>query len=96
MSVIYKFHKKVDGFDFYAPSYHDGKKYDVYFINPPTGRTVHVSFGDTNYQQYHDKIGYYSSLDHMNQKRRTNYRQRHKNDDLDHLTPGYFSYYYLW
>lgn len=96
MSVIYKFHKKIDGYDFYAPSVQNGKKYDVYFIHPTTGRTCHVSFGDTAYQQFHDKIGYYSSLDHLDQKRRTKYRLRHKNDDLDHPTPGYFSYYYLW
>ncbi len=96
MSVIYKFHKKIDGFDFYAPSIHKDKKYDVYFKTPYGNKTINVSFGDIHYQQYHDKIGYYATLDHMNKKRRDRYRSRHQNDDLDHLTPGYFSYYYLW
>ena len=95
MSAIYKYHKKLDGYDFYAPSTTEGKKYDVFFKNS-FGRTIHLSFGDSHYQQFNDKIGYYSSLDHMDQKRRIRYRERHKNDDLNHLTPGYFSYYYLW
>lgn len=87
---VYKFHKKIDGVDFYAPSNVKNKKYDA-FIN---GKKY--SFGDIGYEQYFDKIGYYDDMNHMDKKRRTDYRSRHRNDNLDNYSPGYFSYYYLW
>lgn len=74
-----------------------GKKYkaEVY------GKTVH--FGALGYQQYHDKIGLYSSLDHNDIKRRKRYRDRHKKIMIGSIpayrikyTPAWFSWYYLW
>lgn len=49
-----------------------GKKYMVKVGN----KTVH--FGALGYQQYHDKIGLYSSLNHNDPARRKLYRARHK------------------
>ena len=86
------FVKKIDGFEFRAPSKVKGKKYDVY----KDGKKV-VSFGAINYQHYHDKIGYYSDKNHNDTKRRDNYRSRHMKDKLqDKTSAGYFAWHYLW
>ena len=86
----YKFHKRIDGIDFYAPSTRKNKKYDAYVNNKK------YSFGSRFYQHFFDKIGYYSDLDHLDDDRRYNYINRHKNDKLNEYSPGYFSMYYLW
>ena len=86
----YKFHKKLQNIDFYAPSTVKNKKYDAYIDGKK------YSFGDQRYEQYHDKIGYYKDLDHLDDDRRYNYINRHKNDKLDEYSPGYLSMYYLW
>ena len=88
--MTYKFHKRLDGVDFYAPSTNTNKKYDAYINNKK------YSFGDTRYEQYNDAIGYYKDLNNYDKKRRANYRARHKNDKLNEYSSGYFSYYYLW
>ena len=68
------------------------KKYDV-FID---GHYL-LSFGDTRYQQYHDRFGHYSHLDHKDKKRRQNYCTRHRNDHInDPNFAGYWSYHFLW
>ena len=63
-----------------------------------------VNFGDKRYEQYHDKIGLYSKLDHNDKVRRANYRKRHsairKKDGRRAIdvkySPAWFSYHYLW
>lgn len=63
-----------------------------------------VNFGDKRYQQYHDKIGSYSHLDHNDKQRRANYRKRHTaitNKSGARATsvkysPAWFSLKYLW
>jgi hypothetical protein len=56
-----------------------------------------VSFGDKRYEQYKDSaLGLYSYMDHLDKKRRDNYRTRHKGDNLSAFTPGWFSWHYLW
>ena len=75
-----------------APSNTQYKKYDVYSSDDKKL----FSFGDTRYQQFKDKLGYYSSKDHNDEKRRDSYRKRHAGDNLNSLSPGYMSYYYLW
>jgi hypothetical protein len=87
---MYSFHKKLDGVDFYAPSTMKYKKYDAYVDGKK------YSFGDIRYEQFRDKIGYYSNLNHNNKLRRVQYVNRHKNDRLNEYSPGYFSMYYLW
>ena len=79
----------IDGILF-LPSKTGFKKYDAYV----DGKTY--SFGDRRYQQYEDKIGYFSHLDHLDPERRRLYRARHRHDNLDEFSPGYFSYFYLW
>lgn len=86
------FKRKLDGFTFVAPATVKGKKYSVYDSD---GKYI-TSFGSNAYEQYHDKIGHYSSKDHLDKKRRDNYRKRHAKDNLNELSAGYFSWHYLW
>ena len=75
-----------------APSKHKNKKYDVY----SNGEFI-LSFGDSRYEQYHDKLGYYKDKDHFDIIRREKYRKRHHKDNIDNPKyPGYWSYWYLW
>lgn len=63
-----------------------------------------VNFGDKRYQQYHDKIGMYSKLNHHDKQRRANYRRRHtaiinkngKPATSMKYSPAWFSLKYLW
>jgi hypothetical protein len=86
-----------DGFIFRAPSMIKNKKYDVYF-----GDIYLTSFGQLKpngepYEQYEDKIGFYSTYDHLDPKRQKAYRQRHKKDKIDNpRKAGYFAWHYLW
>jgi hypothetical protein len=82
---------KKDGYTFIAPSKTQGKKYDVY-----KGDKKLASFGALGYQQYHDKIGHYSNLDHLNEDRRYLYNQRHEKDKDIHEHAGWFASKYLW
>jgi len=73
------------------------KKYIALLKNKETGKIKKISFGDKRYQQYEDKVlKKYSHLNHYDEKRRNNYRSRHKNDKLNEFSAGYFSWYYLW
>lgn len=66
------------------------KKYDVY----ENGKYL-LSFGDSRYQQYYDKLGAYDYLNHYDKKRRELYYKRHgKNAKSD--TAKYYSHKYLW
>ena len=69
------------------------KKYDVYV--KMNGKMKKVSFGDSRYQQYHDKIGLYSHLDHFDKQRRKRYYDRH-GKTAEKYSPKYFSHKYLW
>lgn len=58
-----------------------------------------VPFGDKRYQNFRDITGLnlYPQLIHNDNKRRNNYRTRHKHFlKKGYYSPGYFSYYYLW
>lgn len=81
----------LDGYQFVAPSRRKNKKYDVYL----DGEYV-LSFGDKRYEQFKDKIGYYSSMDHNDRDRRSNYINRHRKDIDNYGNAGYFAYNYLW
>lgn len=77
------------------------KKYKVVIVNdmfPQEKRTL--TFGDNRYQHYKDKIGFYSSLDHKDKKRRENYYKRHgaakEPKTIEDFTPKWFSHKYLW
>ena len=75
-----------------------GKKYDAVLRNKKTKREVRVPFGSITYQQYSDNtgLGLYSNKNHNDKKRRALYRARHKNDNLNDYSPGYFSWRFLW
>jgi hypothetical protein len=87
------FTKKLDNFIFKAPSKRQYKKYDVYDLN----NNYITSFGDNRYEQFKDRIGFYSNKDHNDNKRRNLYRLRHSKDNLTNKkSAGYFSFNYLW
>ena len=66
------------------------KKYDVY-----KNDKYLVSFGSSLNQQYFDKIGYYSNLNHLDKKKRDNYYKRF-GKDAKFESAKYFSHKYLW
>ncbi len=85
-----------------------GPGYKKYTAHLPNGRVVH--FGDTRYEHYKDSVpkslggGIWSKANHLDPKRRKNYRKRHgaavcKNGErcVDvRYSPAWFSYYFLW
>lgn len=73
------------------------KKY-MALVKQPDGRNPKkVYFGDSRYQQYKDStgLGYWSHLDHNDEKRRSAYMRRHGPPDRMY-TPGWFSWNFLW
>ena len=74
----------------FYPSKRKYKKYDAY-----DGDTYLCSFGDIRYQHYHDKLGYYSHLDHHDKQRRKRYYSRH-NKDYPKYSADWFSKKILW
>ena len=73
------------------------KKYDAILMNKKTKNLKRISFGARGYEQYQDKaLGLYSHLNHYDKKRRTLYRKRHKGEEKNKFSSGYFSWYYLW
>jgi hypothetical protein len=87
-----KFRVEFDGFIFEAPSRRKNKKYDAYTLK----NKYITSFGDNRYEQYYDKIGFYGYMDHYDDTRRHNYKNRHRNDNLNYKNPSWFSWRYLW
>jgi hypothetical protein len=64
------------------------KKWDVWVVNPGTGKTKKVSFGGAGYQDY---------TQHKDKDRREKYRTRHAKDRIDDITaPGAWSWWVLW
>jgi hypothetical protein len=74
------------------------KKYDACLIHKESNKVKLVPFGDKRYEHYKDTTGNgtWSHLDHNDKERRKRYRARHKNDNLDCYSAGYFSFHYLW
>jgi len=88
MPTYYKY-----GYKFVAPSNTEHKKYDVYDVK--TDKKI-ASFGDRRYEHYHDKIGYYSHLNHNDVVRKKLYRIRHAKDIHNMDSAGGFSFKFLW
>ena len=78
---------KKDSFEFEKSS----RKHKKYMVRV-NGKLVH--FGDNRYQQYRDKIGLYSMLDHGDKERRKRYYARH-GKAVKH-SAKWFSHKYLW
>lgn len=70
------------------------KKYSVY-VKSKTGGKKLIHFGDSRYQQFKDKLGHFSKLDHNDPKRKKAYYSRHgKATSKD--TAKYWSHKILW
>ena len=70
------------------PSTLTTKKYDVWVVNPDTGRTKKVSFGASGYEDY---------TTHEDTERRAKYRTRHAKDKIkDPTSSGFWSWHVLW
>jgi hypothetical protein len=82
----------------FEKSHLKNKKYDAVLLNKETGRERKVPFGSVFYQQYKDSTGLnvYSKLDHLDKDRRKRYRERHKGEEKNKFSSGYWSYKYLW
>ena len=71
------------------------KKYSVYVLKNNKKTLIH--FGDTRYQQFKDKLGEYSQLDHNDPKRRKSYLARHGGaKQTDKNTTSYWATKILW
>ncbi len=70
------------------------KKY--YAIIKGEKRDKKVYFGDTNYEQYFDKLGHYEAQNHNDPKRRQHYKNRHEKDRHLVGSAGWFSDQILW
>lgn len=60
------------------------------------GNPIRVYFGATGYEQFRDKIGYYSDFDHHDPIRRRNYKLRHEGNRHVKGSAGWFSDRILW
>ena len=77
------------------------KGYDIYVSDRPNkkyyamvkGRKVH--FGSRFHQQYKDKMGYYSSMDHKDIRRKNLFYLRH-GKNAEEGTPLWFASKILW
>lgn len=74
------------------------KKYDAILINKKTKKEKIIPFGDKRYEQYKDSTGLnlYTFKNHLDTKRRTNYRKRHARTSKNKFSSSWFSYYFLW
>lgn len=82
-------------------SHRKGKKYDVSEIkfDPVFKQYVKdyiLSFGASAYQQYFDKLGGYSELNHLNEKRKELYYKRHGSDNNNIYSAKFYSHKLLW
>ena len=72
------------------------KKYSALLKNKKTGRIKKINFGDVRYQQYYDRLGLYSHLNHGDPERRRRYIARHSANSFKPYSANYFSRFYLW
>jgi hypothetical protein len=87
-----------DGFVFMVPSKKKLKKYDVYHDGVYLTSFGAIRPNGQPYEQYEDKISdYYSEYNHYDDRRRANYRKRHKHTNINSIfSPAYWSWHYLW
>lgn len=74
------------------------KKYNALLQNKQTGKIRKIPFGCSSYEHFEDKTktGIWSHKDHKDKNRRKLYRLRHKDEDKNKFSSGYFSMKYLW
>lgn len=74
------------------------KKFKKYSVFEKIGKNEYkylLSFGDSRYEHYKDKLGKYEELNHNDPKRKENYYKRHGTTD-NIKSALYFSNKYLW
>ena len=72
------------------------KKYSVYVKSNKNKSGIKlIHFGDNRYEQFKDKLGHYSHLDHYNLTRMERYYARHGKTN-DKNTAKYWSNKILW
>ena len=71
------------------------KKYSVY-VKDKDGSPKLIHFGDKRYKQFNDKLGFYKSLNHNDEKKRELYYKRHGRDTKGKNTAKYWSHKILW
>lgn len=70
------------------------KKYSVYVLGSNQKPKL-IHFGDVRYEQYFDRIGHYSYLNHRDAKRRKAYYARH-GPTTNRNSAKYWSHKCLW
>jgi hypothetical protein len=82
----------------FEKSHFKNKKYNAVLLNKESGKERKVPFGAIGYEQYKDSTGLnlYSKLNHLDKDRRKRYRERHKGEEKNKFSSGYWSYKYLW
>lgn len=85
------------GYDIYLSDKPD-KKYFALVPSVKSDKFIKVYFGGDpkKYQHYYDKMGYYSNLNHNDEKRRANYHKRHGTENALKGTANYFAANILW
>jgi hypothetical protein len=72
------------------------KKYDALLKNRENGKIKRVPFGNTLYKSYTDRTGLNLYEATGDKERRRLYRLRHKGEDKNKFSSGYFALKYLW
>jgi len=82
----------------FQESHLNNKKYDAILKNKITNKLKLVPFGQKGYEHYKDKtpLKLYSNFNHLDKERKKNYRLRHKGEEKNKFSSGFFSWYYLW
>ena len=75
------------------PSKAKHKKYSVYVLRDGKRKLIH--FGDRRYQQFRDRLGHFSHLDHNDQRRRELWYARHGRTN-DRSSARYWAARVLW
>ena len=75
------------------PIYVSDRKFKKYYAIVGNRK---IYFGDSRYQQYHDKMGHYANLDHHDKKRQKRYKMRHEKDRHIKFSAGWFADKILW
>lgn len=79
-----------------------GHKYYLVIRHKRTARLKRVPFGGrhpdgTPYEHYKDRaLGRYWRYDHLDARRRANYRARHAGEEKRKFSSGWASWFYLW
>jgi len=80
----------------FRPSKHKGKKIDAILENKKTRSVLYVPFGQKGSETFKNDTGVSIDRIHNDHKRRKAYLARHKGEDKNKFSSGFFSIKYLW